>query len=188
MLHWLYNTRQIPGIIEEIKAAIQTIMDELHSPITTISGIGYRMGAMILTKVGDFSHFDFPDKLLAYAGMSPSAYQSGKLKNCYPYIEKRICAMPSTTLPSMSVIGIPPLPPTLTRSGRRASITMSPYPTPQRNWFGSSLPWRNPDTLTARYFDPPRSLSGVLLDLYFAIPFFEPANFSSPSFILEVDI
>lgn len=31
----------------------------------------------------------FPDKLLAYAGMSPSTYQSGQLKNCYPHMEKR---------------------------------------------------------------------------------------------------
>ena len=64
-------------------------MDELHSPITTIPGIGYRMGAMILAEVGDFSRFDSPDKLLAYAGMSPSIYQSGQLKNCYPHMEKR---------------------------------------------------------------------------------------------------
>ena len=28
------------------------------------------MGAMILAEVGDFSRFDFPDKLLAYTGMS----------------------------------------------------------------------------------------------------------------------
>ena len=68
---------------------IQSIMDELHSPITTIPGLGFRMTAMILAEVGDFTRFDSPDKLLAYAGMSPSTYQSGQLKNCYPYMEKR---------------------------------------------------------------------------------------------------
>lgn len=47
------------------------------------------MGAMILAEIGDFSRFDSPDKLLAYAGMSPSTYQSGQLKNCYPHMEKR---------------------------------------------------------------------------------------------------
>ena len=30
------------------------------------------MGAMILDKIGDFSRFDSPDKILAYAGLSPS--------------------------------------------------------------------------------------------------------------------
>nr|OLS54450.1 transposase IS116/IS110/IS902 family protein [Sporomusa sphaeroides DSM 2875] len=64
-------------------------MDKMLSPITTIPGIGYRMGAMILSEVGDFSRFDSPDKILAYAGLSPSTYQSGQLKNCYAHMEKR---------------------------------------------------------------------------------------------------
>ena len=87
--HTIRLIRELDAEIEEIEAAIQSIMDELHSPITTIPGIGYRMGAMILAEVGDFSRFASPDKLLAYAGMSPSTYQSGQLKNCYPHMEKR---------------------------------------------------------------------------------------------------
>ena len=75
--------------IDEIEEQIQSIMGELHSPITTIPGLGFRMAAMILAEVGDFTRFDSPDKLLAYAGMSPSTYQSGQLKNCYPHMEKR---------------------------------------------------------------------------------------------------
>ena len=47
------------------------------------------MGAMILAEVGDFSRFDSPDKLLAFAGLSPSTYQSGQLNNCYAHMEKR---------------------------------------------------------------------------------------------------
>ena len=57
--------------------------------ILTIPGISYRMGAMILAEICDFSRFDSPDKLLAYAGLSPSTYQSGKLDNAYPHMEKR---------------------------------------------------------------------------------------------------
>ena len=87
--HAIRLIRELDAEIEEIEAAIQAIMDELHSPITTVPGIGSRMGAMILAEVGDFSRFDSPDKLLAYAGMSPSTYQSGQLKNCYPHMEKR---------------------------------------------------------------------------------------------------
>lgn len=87
--HTIRLIRELDAEIEEIETEIQTIMDELHSPITTIPGIGYRMGAIILAEVGDFSRFDSPDKLLAYAGMSPSTYQSGQLKNCYPHMEKR---------------------------------------------------------------------------------------------------
>ena len=44
---------------------------------------------MILAEIGDFSNFESPDKILAYAGCSPSTYQSGKLTNCYAHMEKR---------------------------------------------------------------------------------------------------
>lgn len=73
----------------EIEAEIQSIMNEPRFPITTIPGMGYRMGAMILAEVGDFSYFDSPDKILAYAGLSPSTHQSGQLTNCYAHMEKR---------------------------------------------------------------------------------------------------
>ena len=75
--------------IDEIETAIKEIMDEMAPPILTIPGISYRMGAMILAEIGDFSRFDSPDKILAYAGLSPSTYQSGKLTNAYPHMEKR---------------------------------------------------------------------------------------------------
>lgn len=75
--------------IDEIENEINSIIDEAHSPITTIPGIGNCMGAMILAEVGDFSNFASPDKILAYAGLSPSTYQSGQLSNCYSHMEKR---------------------------------------------------------------------------------------------------
>ena len=87
--HTIRLIRELDAEIAEIEEQIQAIMDELDSPITTIPGLGFRIAAMILAEVGDFSRFDSPDKLLAYAGMSPSTYQSGQLKNCYPHMEKR---------------------------------------------------------------------------------------------------
>ena len=87
--HTIRLIRERDAEIEEIEAVIHSIMDELHSPITTIPDIGYRMDTTILAEVGNFSRFDSPDKLLAYAGMSPSTCQSRQLKNCYPHMEKR---------------------------------------------------------------------------------------------------
>ena len=87
--HTIKLIRELDAEIDEIESTIQAIMDELHSPITTIPGMGIRMGAMILAETGDFSRFESPDKLLAYAGLSPSTYQSGQLKNCYAHMEKR---------------------------------------------------------------------------------------------------
>lgn len=79
----------ISSEIDEIEAAINAIMDRLNSPITTIPGIKNRMGAMILAEIGDFSRFDNPDQILAYAGLSPSTYQSGQLTSSYAHMEKR---------------------------------------------------------------------------------------------------
>ena len=87
--HTIRLIRELDAEIEDIESSIQSLMDELHSPITTIPGIGFRMAAMILAEVGDFSRFDSPDKILAYAGLSPSTYQSGQLNNCYSHMEKR---------------------------------------------------------------------------------------------------
>ena len=76
--------------IDEIETAIKRIMDEeIQPPILTIPGISYRMGAMVIAEIGDFSRFDSADKILAYAGMSPSTYQSGQLDNCHSHMEKR---------------------------------------------------------------------------------------------------
>lgn len=75
--------------IDEVETEIKRIMDESNPPILTIPGISYRMGAMILAEIGDFNRFDSADKILAYAGMSPSTYQSGQLNNGYSHMEKR---------------------------------------------------------------------------------------------------
>ena len=89
--HTIRLIRELDAEIDDIEAAIQTMMEEMHSPITTIPGIGVRMGAMILAEIGDFSRFDSPDKILAYAGLSPSTYQSGQLSltGSYSHMEKR---------------------------------------------------------------------------------------------------
>ena len=87
--HTIRLIRELDAEINEIEKEIISIMDDIHSPILTIPGINYRMGAMILAEIGDFNKFDSPDKILAYAGLSPSIYQSGQLDGCYAYMEKR---------------------------------------------------------------------------------------------------
>ncbi len=87
--HTIKLIRELDTEIKEIENEIKIIMDEINSPILTIPGINYRMGAMIIAEIGDFNRFDSPDKILAYAGMSPSTYQSGQLDNCYAHMEKR---------------------------------------------------------------------------------------------------
>ena len=87
--HTIKLIRELDSEIQEIEKAIVKIMDTLHSPILSIPGINYRMGAMILAEIGDFSRFSSPDKILAYAGLSPSTYQSGQLDSSHSHMEKR---------------------------------------------------------------------------------------------------
>ena len=87
--HTIKLIREIDNEIKEIEDAIESIMNKINSPITTIPGIGMNMAAMIIAEIGDFDNFDSPDKILAFAGLSPSTYQSGQLKNCYAHMEKR---------------------------------------------------------------------------------------------------
>ena len=80
---------ELDSEIKEIENVINSIMDKLNSPILSIPGISYRMGAMIIAEISDFDNFSSPDKILAYAGLSPSTYQSGQKQNCYSHMEKR---------------------------------------------------------------------------------------------------
>ena len=87
--HTIKLIGELDDEISEIEAAIKQIVDSLETTILTIPGIGYATAASILAEVGDFSNFETPDKILAFAGMSPSTYQSGQLTNCYAHMEKR---------------------------------------------------------------------------------------------------
>ena len=64
--------------IKSVESQIKTIMLELDSPIISIPGISFTLGAMILAEIGDITKFQTPAKLLAFSGIDPSCYQSGK--------------------------------------------------------------------------------------------------------------
>ena len=75
--------------IAEIEQQIQRHMQEVHSPLESIPGISFRLAAVIESEVGDFQRFSSPDKILAFAGLSPSTYQSGKFTSQNAVMEKR---------------------------------------------------------------------------------------------------
>lgn len=64
--------------IDILDKQIKIVVDEIDSPIITIPGIGYTLAAIILAEIGDIKRFLTRAKLLAFAGMEPSTYQSGK--------------------------------------------------------------------------------------------------------------
>lgn len=87
--HTIKLIRELSSEIDEIEVEIKKIMDAIDSPILTIPGVGQNLGAMIIAEIGDFSRFDNPDKILAFAGCSPSTYQSGQLYSSHAKMEKR---------------------------------------------------------------------------------------------------
>ena len=87
--HTIKLIEELTSEINEIEQEIKSIMDKINSPILTIPGMGYSMGAQIIAEIGDFKNFDSPDKILAFAGLSPSIYQSGKLYSSNARMEKR---------------------------------------------------------------------------------------------------
>ncbi|MBO5179528.1 MAG: IS110 family transposase [Clostridia bacterium] len=87
--HTIKLIQELDSEIDEIEREIKIIMDKINSHILTIPGISYRMGAMILSEIGSFSKFDSPDKILAFAGLSPSTYQSGNFNSSHSHMEKR---------------------------------------------------------------------------------------------------
>ena len=61
----------------------------LHSVILTIPGIGSTNSGMILGEIGDIHRFSTPGKLLAFAGLDPSVYQSGNYQAKKTRMSKR---------------------------------------------------------------------------------------------------
>jgi transposase len=63
--------------IEILDAKIKSIMLEIDSPILSIPGVSYVLGSIIIAEIGDIHNFSSSAKLLAFAGLEPSTYQSG---------------------------------------------------------------------------------------------------------------
>lgn len=75
--------------VARVEAEMTEIMRFNDSVIMTIPGIGYFNGGMILGEIGDIHRFSTPKKLLAFAGLDPSVYQSGNFNARRTRMSKR---------------------------------------------------------------------------------------------------
>lgn len=57
--------------------------------IQSIPGIGEKIAATIISEIGEIDLFDNPKKLVAFAGMDPRVYESGRFKGTVNRITKR---------------------------------------------------------------------------------------------------
>lgn len=73
----------------ETELEIANLVTCLHSVLITIPGIGTVIGGMILGEIGDIHRFSTPGKLLAFAGLDPTVYQSENFQAKRPRMSKR---------------------------------------------------------------------------------------------------
>ena len=75
--------------IKEIEVEISSLISEMCPVITTITGIGYVLGAAIFSEIGDISRFEKASQLVAYAGLDVAVKQSGEFVGTQTKISKR---------------------------------------------------------------------------------------------------
>lgn len=74
---------------QEVDLMLEHLMQQLPQHITSIPGIGLATGAAILSEIGDVNRFEGPEKLVAYAGIDATVYQSGQFEALETHMSKR---------------------------------------------------------------------------------------------------
>jgi transposase len=81
--------QMMEALIKQVEVEINPIVDNLKSPVMTVPGISYRMAAIIIAETDNLTNFDAAEKVLAFAGLEPSVYQSGQLTSTHAKMVKR---------------------------------------------------------------------------------------------------
>ncbi|GAB1476999.1 IS110 family transposase [Bacillota bacterium] len=87
--HSIAQIELLDSQLKQVEAEMADIMKFNDSVLMTIPGIGYINGGMILGEIGDIRRFQDPGKLLAFAGLDPSVYQSGNFQAKRTRMSKR---------------------------------------------------------------------------------------------------
>lgn len=78
---------QVALVDEHLARLLAGVPDGQH--LLSIKGIGAALAAAILGEIGDVSRFAGPEKLVAYAGLDPSVYQTGEFVAAEARLSKR---------------------------------------------------------------------------------------------------
>ena len=79
--------KHLSKLEEEIDALAKDI--EEYKIIQSIPGIGEKIAATIISEIGEIDRFNHPKKLVAFAGLDPSIFESGRFKGSVNRITKR---------------------------------------------------------------------------------------------------
>ncbi len=75
--------------LADLEEQISKLLHETNQYITTISGIGDVLGAIIVSEIGDINRFERPNQLVAFAGLDVTVKQSGEFSGTKNKISKR---------------------------------------------------------------------------------------------------
>lgn len=78
--HSIAQIELLDSQLNKIEEEMTDIMKFNESVIMAIPGIGYINGGMILGEIGNIHRFSSPGKLIAFAGLDPSVFQSGNFQ------------------------------------------------------------------------------------------------------------
>lgn len=73
----------------ELEEQIAELLHQTNQYITTITGIGDVLGAIIVSEIGDINRFERPNQLVAFAGLDVTVKQSGEFSGSKNKISKR---------------------------------------------------------------------------------------------------
>ena len=75
--------------LSELEEQIADLLHKTTQYITTITGIGDVLGAIIVSEIGDINRFERPNQLVAFAGLDVTVKQSGEFSGSKNKISKR---------------------------------------------------------------------------------------------------
>ncbi len=79
----------IENQLDDLEKEISLLLHNTNQVITSITGIGDVLGAIIIGEIGDISRFDSASKLVAFAGLDVKVNQSGQFTGNQMKISKR---------------------------------------------------------------------------------------------------
>jgi transposase len=75
--------------VADVNAALDALLQQTEQHLTTIPGIGSTLAAALLGEIGDINRFASLEKLVAYAGIDPTVYQTGQFEAQQAHMSKR---------------------------------------------------------------------------------------------------
>lgn len=75
--------------VDAFDTEIKKLLSAFDTQLTTITGIGPTLAAVILSEIGDIRRFESSVKLAAFAGIDPSVKQSGEFTGSHARMSKR---------------------------------------------------------------------------------------------------